>query len=530
VSRWGTFQARHRVLIVARTITSVARLQDVLAIFDDDPRLDLYATVAAGSVFDDDGDVARFLRDIGIPPVPWRRALAREPALALVASGNGPLHEITAPIVQIPHGAGYGKRGTSLSPDRPAWYCEDLGPERLMHENRVVPTRLVLAHRDELSRLARSCPQAVPHAVVGGDVCFDRLRASTERDARYRHELGVRDDQRVVFVSSTWSTTSLAGQWLDLVSSLLAEIPADEYRVVAALHPNVWTRLGPDAVLRRLRTPMRAGLAVMPPREGWRAALVASDVLVGDHGSVTLYGAALGKPLLLAAYDETQVAAGSPMAILGAKAPRLRGDRPLAPQLAAAATFDQLADATFEYADGALPRLRAIVYQTLGLPEPSAPVLTMPVPYQTPYTDAVTAHVVTGSITGTTVELTRRPEAVGPDPVSSHRHLAVDAENAAREHRMSAAVLYLRDDHDIDRLERLLAAYPGCRLAAAVRTDGGCLMVDRDRTVLRLTVTGPSGVDPALGASVGYLLLRSGQATDRLTLRVAGLEATVTIG
>ena len=32
---------------------------------------------------------------------------------------------------------------------------------------------------------------------------------------------------------------------------------------------------------------MRAGLGVIPPQEGWRAALVGADVLIGDHGSVT---------------------------------------------------------------------------------------------------------------------------------------------------------------------------------------------------------------------------------------------------
>ena len=69
--------------------------------------------------------------------------------------------------------------------------------------------------------------------------------------------------------------------------------------MVAALHPNIWALHGRRQVLAWLADHMAAGLGVVPPQEGWRAALVGADVVIGDHGSVTRYGAALGVPVLM---------------------------------------------------------------------------------------------------------------------------------------------------------------------------------------------------------------------------------------
>lgn len=49
---------------------------------------------------------------------------------------------------------------------------------------------------------------------------------------------------------------------------------------------------------------------------------MAADAVVGDHGSVTLYGAALGKPVLLASFGSDAVP-GTAADSLGRAAPRL---------------------------------------------------------------------------------------------------------------------------------------------------------------------------------------------------------------
>lgn len=46
----------------------------------------------------------------------------------------------------------------------------------------------------------------MPYAVVAGDPRFDRITASTSLRARYRAALGIAEHERLVVVSSTWSS------------------------------------------------------------------------------------------------------------------------------------------------------------------------------------------------------------------------------------------------------------------------------------------------------------------------------------
>src|SRR6202008_4504782 len=105
-----------------------------------------------------------------------------------------------------------------------------------------------------------------------------------------------RADQTLVMLSSTWSQYSLFGGDLEVWSRVLNDLPADRYRVIAAVHPLTWSCHGRRQVLAWLADHRAAGLGVLPPQDGWRASLVSADVIVGDHGSVTRYGAALGIP------------------------------------------------------------------------------------------------------------------------------------------------------------------------------------------------------------------------------------------
>jgi hypothetical protein len=82
------------------------------------------------------------------------------------------------------------------------------------------------------------------------------------------------------------------------VITLLGALPSDEYRVALVLHPNVWSWYGEFQIeslwLDRARD---AGLLLLPPDNGWKAALISADLVIGDQGSVTLYAAALDKPV-----------------------------------------------------------------------------------------------------------------------------------------------------------------------------------------------------------------------------------------
>jgi hypothetical protein len=47
---------------------------------------------------------------------------------------------------------------------------------------------------------------------------------------------------------------------------------------------------------------LRDGLRLIPPEAGSQATMIASDWVIGDHGSTTAYAAAQGCPVLLAEF------------------------------------------------------------------------------------------------------------------------------------------------------------------------------------------------------------------------------------
>jgi hypothetical protein len=131
-------------------------------------------------------------------------------------------------------------------------------------------------------------------------------------------------------------------------------------------------------------------MTLLPAAEGWRGALVAADVVIGDHGSVTFYAASLGVPVLLAAFPAEDVAPGSHVALLGRTAPRLVPGQPMLPQLEQVVStyrpgrYARVRSQVTSVPGQAQQIIRGVIYHHLGLPEPiGVPDLT-PVPLPRP--------------------------------------------------------------------------------------------------------------------------------------------------
>ncbi|MBT2209035.1 hypothetical protein [Actinomadura sp. NEAU-AAG7] len=388
----ATVSAHRRVLAVAHHVTAATRLADVLPLLESDRRVVVAYTAAPASIFT--RGLEDYLRGLGGVVLPWREAAASRFDLAVAAS-QGMLDGLHAPVMTLPHGSGPGKllgrfHGSGPPAARPV---AGLARERLVVGGRVVPSSLVLAHERHLAVLGRDCPEALPVAFVGGDPCLDRLFASLPHRDLYRRALGAGPDTRLVFLSSTWNDDSLFGSRPDLLYRVAAELPREDHQVVAALHPHIWSWYGRRQVTAWHTDCLRLGVRLLPPEDGWRAALVAADRVIGDHGSVTSYAAALGVPVLLGAFPEDSVAPGSHAARLGAVAPRLDWDAPLAPQLDDAAhafgpsvheAFHR--DLTSRPGEAAL-LIRREMYRLMRLPDRSSPPEVAPVPLPQPIPD-----------------------------------------------------------------------------------------------------------------------------------------------
>jgi hypothetical protein len=532
----------HTVLAIGRNVAALTRLRDVLTVFEDDHRIRVLFTVSPGSPFAD--GTRELIQHFESKFVPWQEALELRPSLAVSASSNGELHRLRAPLIMLPHGAGYHKRHDTADDDGVA-APYGLSTAQLMHQGRLIPDVLGVSHGDQLHLLAAHCPEALPRAVVIGDPSLDRMAASLHLRDAYRHAMGVSPSHELLLVASTWKAGSQYDALPGAAREALRDLPADQFKVAQVLHPNIWSEFGADQIRRWSGKAREAGLILIPWREGWQAALVASDYVIGDHGSVTFYGAALGKPLLLAAFGSKDIVPATPVERLGELALRLDPDSDLTRQLTAAKEPHLVercraaaADA-FDVPGQSIEILREIAYRLLNLPRPPEPAdpPLVPLPdFHADQVERIRAHRVY-------VRLSRGPEThpapvqryplnLRPDPdytldeTAAEPHIAADVGGARIGQLQSAAVVYARlhqDEPDLDathsreRVRTMGRSYPGCHVAALTDRHR-CLMQLRDGTLLTAALSRDGdgeGIDPVIIASIVYAHMITGAPATR---------------
>lgn len=378
--QWMTAQIRRTVVAVVHTVAGAQHLLDAVELLERDPRVQVVFTQAPDVL---SNGVPTLLRELNAVVVPWRQAVRSQFDLAMVTDAAG-VHELRAPVLFLPHGvmnnkripAGLGGPGNDL--------VVGLSTPWLTWYGRLVPAIVALSHVDLVEVLGRQCPQALPAARVTGDLCLDRLVASRAVRSRFREALGAVEGKIVVAVSSTWGPESLFGRFPTLIGDLVRTLPPERYMVVIGLHPAAWCGHGPRQVMAWLREQRRAGLLVVDPVR-WRGLVAAADVMVGDHGSATVYAAAAGVPVLRVPWAAESVSIGSAVAALAELAPVVTDAEPLRSQLdTALATFAGqagrlVAARVTSQPDHAARLLRTQMYWLLDLAEPSDPAQAAPV-------------------------------------------------------------------------------------------------------------------------------------------------------
>ncbi|WP_431042598.1 hypothetical protein ACQUSR_12185 [Streptomyces sp. P1-3] len=565
--RWVTRAGCRRVLLVVHNVTSATRLLDVLPLFDGDLRVQVLATCTGSSPYL--AGVPELLASTGLPVLPWEQAKETPVDLAISASYGGQLHFLKGKLVILSHGIGYNKRLATpdagrrtpdagrRTPDAghrtPRHQAQapvfGLSPDWLLHKGRPLASATVLSHPEQLERLRDACPEAAPTAVLAGDPCYDRVLDALPDRERFRRALGVASGQRLIVVSSTWSPRALFGDeggaggngdllpWL--LPRLAAELPADEYRTVAVLHPNIWFGHGPGQVRAWLDRARRAGLTLIDPLEGWRQALIAADCVLGDHGSVTFYAASAGVPVLLGAFPDGDLDPGSPVAALGRTAPELRPHDSLRARLDQVIDqhdprrYAELAAQTTSSPGQSAVLLRRLFYGLVGIPEPEdhpALLERLPLPPYEPAERTAPLRALTRLIGADPPEIavTRHTDAAyepeNPDADSDAAHTVVheDTRNSGRLSVADVIVRYAAEDDPrvgppAAWTADVLARHPYCGLAVYVCGPDRCTVRTRDGDLVRLTAAPDEDgradlCDPAAYASALFAWLGRGKS------------------
>ncbi|WP_112267932.1 hypothetical protein [Lentzea terrae] len=378
---WSSVDVK-RVLVEAGTLTGLNRALDCLPAIEADYRVQVVFTVPETGY--EWAGLKDHLRQLGVLVMPWHQAVETRFDLALSADRWG-IEEIKAPLVLMSHGAMSIRSRIAHEKAK-----HDLTPEKLMRGDEVLPAKLMLATDDEVRTLARSCPEALPTAVIAGDPCLDRMVAGVPYSDRYLEALGAAPGQPMVFAVTSWSRHSLCGNDPAFFARLTYELTGTDYLVVASLHPFWWGECGKRQILSWLGPARERGLVVLPPDEGWRAAATVADVVMTDHGSAGQYAAALGVRTMMNVGSLVDVHPGTTAELLSRIAQPLHLDQPLLPQVerALATPVDprhvELAARITGRPGQALAIHRREYYGLLGLPEPVHAVPVSPVPLPKP--------------------------------------------------------------------------------------------------------------------------------------------------
>ncbi|WP_026118460.1 hypothetical protein [Nocardiopsis salina] len=102
---WRTARTDLDVLLIVHSLTAAARIADVLPALDD-PRVQRHCVRTTG-VFE--AGIDDFVHHHGLHELTWEQARSGRFDLVVTASLGDELHEITSPILRLPHGNGYNK-------------------------------------------------------------------------------------------------------------------------------------------------------------------------------------------------------------------------------------------------------------------------------------------------------------------------------------------------------------------------------------------------------------------------------------
>jgi len=128
------------------------------------------------------------------------------------------------------------------------------------------------------------------------------IEKNKSRD-QIRNQFGFNKDDVVVFVLSTWGPYCLFNMIGDVLLSEARQC-MDSFKFIINVHPmehrtkpkgeRVWGKY--------LRTQQKHGFIVHEPNHDWTDSMIACDILISDHTSLSLHGISLNKPVILSPF------------------------------------------------------------------------------------------------------------------------------------------------------------------------------------------------------------------------------------
>lgn len=146
----------------------------------------------------------------------------------------------------------------------------------------------------------RENPALKGRLAVVGSLMADKLIALEQKRTAVRQDLGIRPDEQVLVIFSTWGPYSLIQRFGPTLLDQISEI-VGAYKVYFIIHPLNDREEFPhkNVIWESLAEFKHNGVAErVNPDQSWFPYLVAADIVLTDHTSLLLYYTLLQKPVL----------------------------------------------------------------------------------------------------------------------------------------------------------------------------------------------------------------------------------------
>lgn len=203
------------------------------------------------------------------------------------------------PILRIPHGSVCKRVNGEL-------YA--FGRDCYDKNGKIRYTRMFVYNETERRMAIEVDPEFSDKVVVAGNLKSDRLLDKSRDRNVIRHRLGVGQDETLVLIASTFGPNCLFNIMGDALLSEARQL-SGQFRFALSVHPleHSSKATGERSWEERLSVLRAEGFLVLDPGEDWEPYIVACDIILTDHTSLSLYGLPLGRPYIYAPVPETVI-------------------------------------------------------------------------------------------------------------------------------------------------------------------------------------------------------------------------------
>ncbi len=361
-----------RILLVVHSPMMGIYVRNFYKLFLQDDRLSFFVTIVPAKM--DETSIDNLLHRIRLPCVDFERATTNWWDL-IVSPCHGYVDRFPSEVPKffINHGIYSGK----IIGENDFCY----GPRYTMvgevpRYNRMFESSLVA--RDLVT--ARY-PALQGHISVVGDLRIDAMLVNQVEREKIRASLGFSSHDIVVLSMSTWGSSSLMERFGPAYCEEAKRLmDAGKYKFIISTHPNLWIKRyavrqpwGAYLINQKSR-----GFVVIEPSDDWERYLIASDLAVSDHTSLSLTYATLGKPLVYVPIEQSESPENSMISRLVKISPRLEAPDQLEHIVQSALReypLDKLKHIALDicaYPGQSANRIRQETYQVLNLAAPAS--------------------------------------------------------------------------------------------------------------------------------------------------------------